>query len=343
MALRPQLFGMACFALVLLLTDRRREHRTALWLAALVVAVWANLHGSFFLGPLILGLAWIQDVHDGAPRARATLLVALVSVAAACLTPFGPTVWLYAVGLSLDPSVTARISEWQPTSLRNPAGLVFFASLAGTVVLIARRAAVVDWPTLAWLGAFSAVGIYAERGIAWWALAAVPPVASMLPRPTAPQPRPDSVVIRRANAALVALLVASGVVLLPWWRPVDPGTDAPVLLLTDAPSGITEALREQATRDDRIFNHQAWGSWLTYAIPQATIAIDSRIELYPPEVWNQYEGVMAGVDGWQAQVDQWGVTIVVLDADATATTERFISSGWTRIHEDGDGVILGRP
>ena len=52
----------------------------------------------------------------------ATLVVAVVSVAAACLTPFGPTVWGYAVGLSTNPSVTARITEWQATSLRDIAG-----------------------------------------------------------------------------------------------------------------------------------------------------------------------------------------------------------------------------
>jgi hypothetical protein len=331
---------MACFALVLLLTDRRREHPLALWLAAVVVALWANLHGSFFLGPLILGLAWIHDVHDHAPGARNTLLVAVVSVAAACVTPIGPSVWLYAVGLSLDPSVTARISEWQPTSLRTPAGIVFFASLAATVVLIARRGRVVDWPTLAWLGVFGAVGVYAERGIAWWGLAAVPPLAAMLARPAALQVRQDAVTIRRANAALVMLLGVAAVVLLPWWRPIDAGTQAPLLLLTDAPSGITEVLRERATGDDRIFNHQAWGSWLTYAIPQATIAIDSRIELYPPDVWRQYEAVLAGVDGWQAQVDQWGVTLVVLDAGAADTIERFTGEGWRFLHRDPDGVVL---
>lgn len=343
MALRPQLLGLACFALVLLLVDHRREHPRGIWVVPFVVAVWANIHGSFFLGPVVLGLAWLADVHDRHPAARRTLLAAVVSAAAASLTPAGPLVWPYAVGVSVDPSVTARITEWRPTSLRTPTGIVFFASVAAGIVLIARRASAVAWPTLLWFGAFLAIGLYAERGIAWWALAAFGPVATLLAGAPASARRTDPPLMRRVNAALFGLLVAVGVVLLPWWRPIDPGTRAPALLLTDAPPGVTAVLRETATADDRILNHQAWGSWLAFAIPQAPIAIDSRIELYPPEVWQRYEQVMAGVDGWQAQVDAWGVTLVVLESKETGTRDRFVADGWRVLHQDEDGSILERP
>ena len=35
-----------------------------LWLIPLIVLAWANIHGSFFLGPLVLGLAWLEDLHE---------------------------------------------------------------------------------------------------------------------------------------------------------------------------------------------------------------------------------------------------------------------------------------
>ena len=56
---------------------------------------------------LVLGLAWLEDVAERGAGAHRTLLVALVSVVAACVTPFGPAVWGYAVGLSTNPEVTA--------------------------------------------------------------------------------------------------------------------------------------------------------------------------------------------------------------------------------------------
>ncbi|HEV8282495.1 MAG TPA: hypothetical protein VGQ02_11580, partial [Candidatus Limnocylindrales bacterium] len=154
MALRPQLFGMACFAITLLFVALRREQPRGLWLVPVVVVLWANVHGSFILAPIILGLAWLEDLHDRDPAARRTLLVGFVSVIAACLTPFGPGVWAYAVGLSSNPGVTARTTEWQPTSLRDASGLLFFGSVAAVIALIARSGRRVPWPTLLWLGVF---------------------------------------------------------------------------------------------------------------------------------------------------------------------------------------------
>ena len=158
MALRPQLFGMACFAIVLLLIVVRRDRPRALWTVPLIVAALANLHGSFVLAPVILGLAFVEDLYDRDSGARRTLIIAAASVVAACLTPFGLGVWAYAIGLTSNSGVTARTTEWQPTSLRDPSGFLFFASVAAVVVLIARAGKRVPWPTLLWIGLFAAIG-----------------------------------------------------------------------------------------------------------------------------------------------------------------------------------------
>ena len=177
LGLRPQLIGMALFAVVLLLVTDRRAHPGRLWAVPVIVLVWANVHGSFFLGPLVLGLAWLEDVHDRVPRPHRLLLIAVVSAAAACVTPFGPAVWAYAFGLSTNSEVTARITEWQPTSLRSIPGILFFGSALAVVALIARRGRTTPWPTLAWLAVFFLIGAYAIRGVAWWPLGAVAAIA----------------------------------------------------------------------------------------------------------------------------------------------------------------------
>jgi hypothetical protein len=340
MALRPQLFGMACFVLTLLLIAGRRERPAWQWVVPVVVGVWANLHGSFILGPLVVGLAWLEDLYDRVARPNRTLLVALVAVAAASVTPFGPSVWAYAIGLSTDPSVTARTSEWQPTSLRDVTGLLFFASCAAVVVLIARRREIVRWPTLLWLGAFAALGVYAVRGVAWWPFAAVAAVAGILV-PIAPSRIP--VGSRRGNAALATVMCLAIIALLPLWRPVDARTGVPIAILTDAPPGITAALREVVRPGDRILNPQRWGSWLEFAVPQATVAVDSRIEFFPARVWSDYEGVLAGVDGWQERIESWGVTIAITEATDVSLARRLAGLGWTARYEDVDGAIWAPP
>lgn len=342
LALRPQLGGMALFAVTLLLVADRRAH-PRLWAIPILVAVWANVHGSFFLGPLVLVLAWLEDIHDRVERRHRTLVVAIVSVAAACLTPFGPTVWGYAVGLSVNPAVTARITEWQPTSLRDVAGLLFFGSALAVVALIARRGRSVSWPTLVWLVVFLGIGAYAVRGVAWWALAAVPIVAALLPAGASAPAMRDSSVTRRLNLIVVAAFLIAGVAALPVWRPVDPATGAPANVLRDAPPGITAAVRDLAGPGARLFNPQPWGSWFEFAVPDVAVAIDSRIELFPAEVWAEYADVVAGREGWSAILESWAVTIAVVDDRDGDLATRLESAGWLRTYEDDDGAVFTAP
>lgn len=346
MALRPQLLGMACLAVVLVLVVDRRVHPGRLWLVPVITIVWANLHGSFFLGPAVLGLAWLEDLHDGVQPRNRTLVVALVAAAAACLTPTGPWVYVYAVGLSVNPLVTARITEWQPTSLRDLPGILFYVSVLAVVVLLARRGRATPWPALVWLGLFVAIGVYAQRGIAWWPLGAVPAVAALLAidveGTTGPTVRLDTGTARRLNAVIAGAIALVIVVALPAWRPVDPSTGVPVATLTDAPPGITDALRQLSKPGDRVLNAQAWGSWFEYALPDRRYAIDSRIEFFPAAVWDDYLAVISGAHGWQARLATWAPSWFVVAGDDPALEARLGEVGWNVVFRDDDGVVLTR-
>jgi hypothetical protein len=340
LGLRPQLLGMALLALTLLIVTGRQRWPRALWLVVPIVAVWANMHGSFFLGPVVVGLAWLEDLHDRRSAAWQTLAAACLAALAAFINPFGAAVWGYALGLSTNALVTARITEWQPTSLRTVPGMLFFGSALVVVALLARRPQAVSWPILAWLAVFFAIGAYAIRGVAWWPVGAAVAVAALIARP---EPAPVVRAARgmgRVNAVIVAALVIACVVLLPPWRPIDPGLLAPDGVVGNAPPGVTTALREIASPSDRVFNPQPWGSWFEFAVPKATYAIDSRIELFPASIWDDYETVVGGNDGWQAIVDRWGVTIFIVPADDDAFLSRLTRVGWRAVHRDADGVVL---
>jgi hypothetical protein len=345
LALRPELLGLGCFATVLLLVTDRRDHPGRLWAIPVVVAVWANLHGSFVLGPVVVGLAWLEDLHDKVTGSRRTLIVSLVTALAACLTPFGPGVWGYALGLSMNPEVTSRITEWQPTSLRDVPGVLFFGSVVGVVALLARRALATPWPTLLWLLVFFLLGAYAIRGVAWWPLAAVVGLSGLLASPVADRStqRVEPPLGRRINLAVAAMLVAVSLVVLPVWRPLDPGLGTPDGLVSHAPSGMTAALTRLSAPGDRVFNPQRWGSWFEYRVPEVLVAIDSRIELFPAQVWRDYESVLAGSDGWAERMGAWQVNLVVTDRPESSLGDRLLTSGWTEAYVDTDGAIYAAP
>ena len=297
MALRPQLFGMALFAVVLLVVSDRRAHPARCWLIPVIVLAWANLHGSFFLGPLVVGLAWIADVRDRVPQPHRLLAVALVSALAACVTPFGPAVWTYAASLSVDPFVTQRISEWQRTSLGDPAGVIYAVSVVAVLALLYLRRAAVRLPMLLWLGGLRADRRCTRSGASpggdwrssrsWrpW-----PPAGLPSGRPVALGTEDDATAQRRPrrgpdrDRGRVRSHLAGG----------RSGDGAPVGLLTDAPPGVTAAVRGVAHPGDHLFAPQPWGSWFEFATPDLPVAVDSRIELFPAAVWADYDSVIVG-------------------------------------------------
>jgi len=160
--------------------------------------------------------------------------------------------------------------------------------------------------------------------------------------PPAPE-RPTPAVGRRINAAIVAAIVLIGVALLPTWRSVDSVVGVPAGVLSDAPAGITAALRSTAGPGYRLFNPQPWGSWFEFELPDVPVAIDSRVELFPTATWDEYEAIASGRDGWQAVLERWGATLVVAMAGDDAFVQRLQAAGWHEVFTDRDGTVLTGP
>ena len=138
------------------------------------------------------------------------------------------------------------------------------------------------------------------------------------------------------------VLVLAGVALLPLWRPLDSGLAAPAGLVIDAPSKLTAELRTIVRPGTKILNPQEWGSWFEFALPDALEAVDSRIEVFPADVWSTWETIRGGGPSWQALLDRSGTDIVVTNHLESAFAARLLDAGWNRVYEDEDGAIFIR-
>jgi hypothetical protein len=367
MGMRPQLLGMVLFAatLAILAGRSRRTGRAGwqIWLIPVLVVPWASIHGSFIFAPLAVGAAWLEDLLSGRPGANGLLAVAVVSALASLLNPFGIGVWSYAIGLTTNPTIRRLISEWQPTAPLSANGILLYGSMIVFGVLIVRRLRATRspaaggqgalWrhvgPTLLWLLFLGIVAASAERGIAWWALAAPVAVAGLLGRSRSDQPSPGAVVPARPerasglNGAIVVVLALCGIVLLPIWRG-GTALEGPPGLLTDAPAGISAALAGRVTPADRVWNAQRWGSWLEFALPGVPLAVDSRIEVIPTAAWDDHIALSDGAADWQAILDRWKVTVVVASRQEQAGLIPLLqaSPAWTQVYQDADGLIFVR-
>jgi len=339
--LRPQLVALALFAATLWIVFGRRAHPGRLFAIPLLVVLWANIHGSFFLAPLVLSLAWLEDRRDRSPVGRMTLGAAVLSLAAATVNPFGLRVWTYAFGISTNPVIARIVSEWQPPTLRQKVGVTFLLSGIAVAAFLARRGRAIPWTSLLWLGIFFVGGLLAIRNILWWALAAPPAVAALLQGRTDEgdsRTEPSSAL----HTLIAGCLVAVFFVVFPWWgKSVD---RPPQDLLWPAPPGVTAAVARASSPGDRMFNAQLWGSWFELSLPSRPVFVDSRIEIYQPSVWRDYEAVSGGRQGWQRILDRWGVALVVADPHEQANLIPLIGRdpAWRLVFHDHDGYVFVR-
>jgi hypothetical protein len=341
--LRPQLFGMVCFAVTAWLVARRRTHPEGVWLVIPITVLWANLHGSFFLAPLLLGLAWVEDRWTRGRASRTLLLAGLGSLLATMLNPYGYRVWSYAVGLATNPVIRIWIREWQPPTIETFAGIAFFLSIVVVAaLLIARVRRPVPWGSLVPLVVFLAIALAAVRGVLWWAMVAPIVLAGVLSdRPSRLERRDPSGPL---NAVIVGLLGVVAVVSLLRWMPYTGPDMPPGDKLAFAPVGITRDLQRTLGRGEVLFNAQKWGSWLEFEFPRNPVIVDSVIEVIPLSVWSNYGAVSSGVEGWQATLDAWDVDVAVLarDQQGPLIPKMQVDPGWRLVYEDAEGLIFRR-
>jgi len=88
------------------------------WLLPLMT-LWANLHGSFTFGLAMTGLIageaiWNAAAQDRRSVARQWIVFAILALAAACLSPYGPQMILVTARTIALGQVLSIVVEWRP-------------------------------------------------------------------------------------------------------------------------------------------------------------------------------------------------------------------------------------
>jgi hypothetical protein len=90
----------------------------------------------------------------------------------------------------------------------------------------------------------------------------------------------------------------------------------------------------------RVIAPQYWGSWLEIATPGARPFVDSRIELFPRGIWEDYGEVAFAGSDWREVLDRWEPDAVVLESGWPLVPELRDDPAWRVLHEDDDGLVF---
>ncbi|MCD4738677.1 MAG: hypothetical protein K8R89_05390 [Anaerolineae bacterium] len=360
---RPQVIAFPLAALLLIAIQAYRR-RPRWWLPLcfpLCIWVWVNSHGTFPIG-FVLMFLWLADeswqllhAHLAKATERPTppwgpLVALLASAGAALLTPQGYGIIGYVVQMGGDPRIQHLVPEWAPPTFATPGGTLFLLALLGSAAVLAlspRR------PTLYQLGiflGFAFLGLHTSRGSIWFGLVMAPILAEHL----ALLAQATTTLFNRSeaqsnqgspllNTLLASVLLAAALVTLPWFKTNLPlPAEKAGLLSTETPVEATRFLLREKPPGP-LFHELAYGSYLIWAAaPEYRVFVDTRIELYPLEIWEDYLAIAQTNEDWEAELAKYGMqTLMLSRVKQPALIEAARqSTEWGIIYEDEQTVIF---
>lgn len=275
---RPQLFSWLMLAFVVLAVTTGRK---ALLRASVpAFALWANLHGGFFAGYLVLGLGCAGLLVErllGGPASEVStpelLLLPGLAVAATLLNPYGAGLLVHTFHHATDP-VRLLNQEW--TSLWPPTADTA-APLAIFAVVVAVAGWLLPWREVRTWGLLLmavGLGVAAHRHLRMAPILLAPVAARLAALLLERYPTLAASLTRVER--LVPLVAGGGLVTfgLPFLLSVGE-TSRFVDYLGPNPGKALWVLRANGL-SGRVWNDFNWGGHLLWVVPDSRVAVDGR-------------------------------------------------------------------
>lgn len=355
--LRPHVFTVLFFLIVLLILRSCRNRPGVLWLLPAVFALWINVHGGVLAGLGIVAI-WFAAEAVEVKRARrqvevksaGTFLglraaVGLSSAAALLLNPYGPGLPRFLLETATVPR--PFITEWAPLSLSSTYGAVYLILLAVGVVLLALSRLRPRLPEAVLLAVGALLPFVAFRHLPLfgliWLVALADPAADVWARIIERRSTTAPVHLEwLRRGAVVALLLGS--VGLAW-----DGARGLGCIASSGPETI-EYPREPVgylKSIDRPFNlavHFTWGEYVIWHLgPGVQVSMDGRREtVYPDSVYHAYLAFQTGEGDWRDHLEDPPADLALVTRAGPAANLLELSPGWTRHFEGSVGVLYAR-
>ncbi|HVC06569.1 MAG TPA: hypothetical protein VND98_03150 [Solirubrobacterales bacterium] len=312
-----------------------RRFRYGIPAILLVFALWANLHGGFIAGLLLigavtvgLGLDRLRGLSEAVGAHRLAVLCltgVLAAVTITVATPLGAHIWAYLLSFR-NPAIAFVSSEWEPSLGSPPAMAYLTVAAVFSVWLWLRTQSPRPLGPLLVTAGFLVFGVLALRNLIF-----VGPALALQIAVSAPDR--ETIVPRSVIGLAVA---ASAVALATWAATVGPAHN-------EAPLGsrLVDYATEHPPREGHIASYASVGSYMLWHAPQTPVELDGWLEHFSPV---ELRGTYAVLDGRRSNpthlVSHLHIGAVI--ADRRVAIAALLAHGFTEKLRTPEGVYLVR-
>jgi len=341
---RTLLAGWICLVAELLILTQFKRGKNLIWLLPPLFVLWANLHGSWLIGMVLLGIFFASGLVQGLwGRIEATrwtpcqlrklIAAASLSVAGLFFNPYTYHLVFYPFNFAFKQRLNVNhVDEWMSLDFHGVRGKILFAMLAATIVLALVRKRRWQLHELA----FTILGFYAAVTYSRFLFLAAIVVAPMLARElNFFAPYRHEIDKPALNAAFMVAIVLGCILRFP---------SRDYLLRDTVRNYPVKALSylQQFHPQGRVFNDCLWGGYLIWNARHIPVFIDSRIDIFEYNgVFADYLDAMGGKDTLEL-LNKYRIRYVLYEQESPVAYLLMHNPGWKVDYRDGTTVLLER-
>ncbi len=349
---RPHIFSFLFFAIGVGLLERfRKGEKVALWAFPALMLIWANTHGGFIFGLLawlayLAGWSW-EYFHQSATlkTGKQFLLIGGMSLFSTIITPDLRHNW-NAVLNNNSSYILSHTVETMPPDFHLP-GLWPFAELLAVVIILGiAKAKSISLSHVFLLAGLALMSSIFARNIPFFAIASVPILADWVKQIFAKfnywlkLEDAFSTIEKGLRGFLWPLVISFVTIGLFVYHSAQTQTSIYHFDTQTLPVQAADWL-EAHPQPGNMFNDFNWGGYLLFRFwPAQRVFIDSQSDFYGEEFTRQYEQIFNGKKDWDAKLNQYNVSQIIVPRETGLALAAKQSTNWKIAYEDNITIIL---
>lgn len=367
--IRAQVMSWLMMAVLLAVILNSSLWQKVRYAAPIFFLFWANLHGSFIAGLLVLVFVVLAKAIRTKNINAKDLLVVALSIAATFINPYGIGAYREALSSASDLSLRLNIAEWMPAIFLFDLAFISFVSLSVLLVYRYRKKFPIEEVGLYLI--FFLQALLSIRNIPLWILIAMPMTINALTF-FYEEVKDIKQAIPRLKKIYLYAWIGSLVIL---------GSQATFSLKNANALSINSFYPQDAVvylrgnlPKGEIFSEYGWGGYLIWKLPEKKVFIDGRMpswrwDSYPENesgrAFDEYSEILKGERDYKQSFEKYSVDTVLwprkeptsaigritkkLEDIFSQDTEKFNlleqieKDGWEKVYEDEVSAIFKKP
>jgi hypothetical protein len=354
---RPRVFTLllASIFLVVLQNYARTGEGRRIWLLIPLMMLWANLHGGFVIGCVLIALTVIGLVADAWmagdklrqvwSRLRTLGIILLGCFLAPLVNPYGIRIYEPATRALSSSTYSRTVVDWVAPNFHDPALLPLLVLILFSIIAFSLTPKRIKPSELLLFLATLYATLKAQRNMLIFAVVAAPLLArySQYWFESTPLKRIFTVAPSGNRQPLLVALSVMMLLPLPLFiaRLRSTAYAEPQQQRMKVPIKAVEYMRTNKLTGNTFTFPSIWGGYVIWELPSNPVYIDGR-DVYPEQFVADYVEMIRGRADWKEPFAHHGVDLVLIGQGSLLARQLDSTIEWERVYQDEMSSVYKR-